>query len=148
MADKCVWERTVSLWQIRRLMPVRSVLRGVAMTSGVRPSDSQSLQTALLTRWVQPAVPAARGAGGVGVGQRLFAEAALENRSEELRTKLRSLNVIFNCNNVKVIKVWRCAHPSFSNSPLQSTTGPPLPMRSRVCKLTTNRKYVDIGQNQ
>lgn len=29
-------------------------------------------------------------------------------------------------------------HPSFSNSPLQSTTGPPLPMRSRVCKLTGN----------
>ena len=27
-------------------------------------------------------------------------------------------------------------HPSLSKSPLQSTTGPPLPIRSRVCKLT------------
>lgn len=125
---------------------MRSVLRGVAMTPGVRPSDSQSLQTALLTRRVQPAVPAARGAGGVGVRQRLLAEAALENGSKELRAELRSPNVIFDCDEVKVGKVWRCPHPSFSNSPLQSTTGPPPPMRSRVCKLTTNRKRVDMSE--
>lgn len=35
---------------------------------------------------------------------------------------------------------WEHTHLSFSNSPLQSTTGPPLPMRSRVCKLTRNKQ--------
>lgn len=35
---------------------------------------------------------------------------------------------------------WEHTHLSFSNSPLQSTTGPPLPMRSRVCKLTGNKQ--------
>lgn len=42
---------------------------------------------------------------------------------------------------------WKKAYPSFSNRPLQSTTGPPLPMRSRVCKLTAknNNKQVTTG---
>lgn len=31
----------------------------------------------------------------------------------------------------------KLAHPSFSTSPLQSTTGPPLPILSLVCRLTT-----------
>lgn len=40
---------TISLRQVRRLVPVRSVLRGVAVTSGILPSDSLRLKTALLT---------------------------------------------------------------------------------------------------
>lgn len=42
------------------------------------------------------------------------------------------------------VTVWWHTHPSFSNSPLQSTTGPPLPMRSRVCKLTENKQVVKV----
>lgn len=33
-------------------------------------------------------------------------------------------------------------YPSFSNSPLQSTTEPPVPILSRVCKLTKTEKNV------
>lgn len=31
-------------------------------------------------------------------------------------------------------------YPSFSNSPLQSTTDPPVPILSRVCKLTKKKR--------
>lgn len=61
-------------------MPVRSVLRGVAMTSRVLPSDSLRLKTALLTWGVQPAVPAPRSTSGVRVRQRFLTEAPLKNR--------------------------------------------------------------------
>lgn len=59
---------------------MRSVLRGVAMTSGVLPSDSLGLKTVLLTGRVEPTVPASRGTGGVGVGQRFFTETPLKHR--------------------------------------------------------------------
>lgn len=46
----------------------------------------------------------------------------------------------------KCLNTWWHTHPSFSNSPLQSTTGPPLPMRSRVCKLTGNKQVVEFRE--
>lgn len=68
-----------------------SVLRGVAMTSGVLPSDSLGLKTALLTGRVEPTVPASRGTGGVGVGQRFFTETPLKHRPTHKRTKKNTL---------------------------------------------------------
>lgn len=50
------------------------------MTSGVLPSDSLGLKTALLTWGVQPAVPAPRSTSGVRVRQRFLTEAPLKNR--------------------------------------------------------------------
>lgn len=44
------------------------------------------------------------------------------------------------------MNAWWHTHPSFSDSPLQSTTGPPLPMRSRVCKLTGNKQVVKVRE--
>ena len=76
---KAVW-LTISLWQVRWLVPVRSVLRGVAMASWILPSDSLRLKTTLLTGRVEPTVPAPCRASGVGVGQRLFTETSLKHR--------------------------------------------------------------------
>lgn len=116
-------------------MPGGSVLRGVAVPSGVLPSDPLRLQMVLLNGRFQPAAPPPCSTGGVRVRQRLFAEAALKDgpkwrkRSHPQEQRQDSAQ-----------HPWRqtlsAPHPSFSSSPLQSTTGPPLPMRSRVCRLT------------
>lgn len=80
-----VW-LTVSLWQVRRLVPMRSVLRGVAMASRVLPSDSLCLKATLLTGRVKPTVPTPRRTSGVGVGQRLFTETSLKHRPAHTST--------------------------------------------------------------
>lgn len=68
--------RTVSLGEVWRLVAVGSVLWGVAVAPGVLPSYPLRLQAA---GRVQAAVAPARRPGGVRVGQRLLAEAALEH---------------------------------------------------------------------
>lgn len=50
------------------------------MASGVLPSDSLRLETALLAGRVESTVPAPRRPSGVRVGQRLFTKTPLEDR--------------------------------------------------------------------
>lgn len=78
-------ELTVSLRQVGGLVPRGSVLRGVAVASGVLPPDSLRLEATLLTGRVEPAVAAARSASGVGVRKRLFAEVAFKDRPNRHR---------------------------------------------------------------
>lgn len=71
---------TVSLGQVWGLVPRGSVLRGVAVPSGVLPPDSLCLETTFLAGRVQPTVPTPCRAGGVRVGKRLFAKVAFKDR--------------------------------------------------------------------
>lgn len=90
MTTQTVW-LTISLWQVRRLVPMRSVLRGVAMASWVLPSDSLCLKTVILTGWVKPTVPTPCCTSRVGVRQRLFAETSLKDRPKHKHTQTHTV---------------------------------------------------------
>lgn len=70
---------TISLWQVRRLVPLRSILRGVAMAPGVLPSNSLCLKTVLLAGRVKPTVPTPRCTSRVRIRKRLFTETSLKD---------------------------------------------------------------------